>query len=350
MPGKKEVKNKEESKETLKEALYYRKLKNNLVKCNLCPRFCVIKHGERGNCGARGNIDGKLFSLVYNKPCSVALDPIEKKPFYHFLPGSKSLSIATVGCNLHCLHCQNWEISQAKVDDVPYLQVSPQQVIQQAKTKQAQSISYTYTEPTVFYEYMLDIAQLAKKEKLKNNIVSNGFINSLPLKKLCASIDAANIDLKGNALFYEKMCQGKIEPVLESIKLLHQKGVWLELTNLIIPGYNDSVEEIKHMIAWILENLGKDVPLHFSAFYPCYKATNIKPTPPEFLMKARVIAKNLGLNYVYTGNIADAEGSTTFCPKCGAKVITRQGFHVIDNKLSNGKCPFCKEKIAGVWK
>lgn len=349
MPGKKEVK-KEEGKEELKEALYYRKLKNNLVRCNLCPRFCVIKNGSRGNCGVRENLGGILYSLVYGKPCSIALDPIEKKPFYHFLPGSKSLSIATVGCNLHCAHCQNWEISQAKVEDVPYIEASPLQIVQQAKLKGAASISYTYTEPTIFYEYMLDIAKIAKKEKLRNNIVSNGFINPVPLKKLCAFIDAANIDLKGNALFYEKICQGRIEPVLETIKLLHQKKVWVEVTNLVIPGYNDNVEEIKKMVSWMLENLNNDVPLHFSAFYPCYKLTNVKPTQPEFLVKARIIAKNMGLNHVYTGNIADVEGSTTFCSKCGAKVIARQGFYVKENGLSEGKCPYCKEKIAGIWK
>lgn len=341
---------KQEEKTELKEALYYRKFKNKFVRCNLCPRFCVIKHGERGNCGTRGNINGKLYSLVYNKPCSIAIDPIEKKPFYHFLPGSKSLSIATVGCNLHCAYCQNWEISQAKVEDIPYLETTPEQVVQQAKVKQTSTISYTYTEPTVFYEYMLDIAKIAKKEKLRNNIVSNGFINPLPLKKLCNFIDAANIDLKGNGLFYEKICQGRIEPVLEAIKILYQKKVWIELTNLVVPGYNDNIEEIKKMVSWILENLDNNVPLHFSAFYPCYKLTNIPPMQPEFLMKARVVAKNLGLNYVYTGNIADIEGSTTFCPQCNAKLIIRQGFYVKENNLIDGKCPYCKEKTAGIWK
>jgi len=341
-------KNKKESK--LKEALYYKKLRKNIVQCLLCPRFCIIKNGERGNCGTRENINGRLFSLVYGKPCSIAVDPIEKKPFYHFLPGSKALSIATVGCNLHCLYCQNWEISQAKIEDVPCLQVEPKEVVSQAKASEARSISYTYTEPTVFYEYVLDIAKIAKKEKIKNNIVCNGFINPEPLKKLCRVIDAANIDLKGNALFYEKICQGKLEPVLEAIKILHEKKVWLEITHLVVPGYNDNIEEIKKIVSWILENLDKNVPLHFSAFYPAYKLIHIKPTEPEFLIKARTIAKNMGLNYVYTGNIIDVEGSTTFCPKCNAKLITRQGFAVVENKAKQGKCPYCKEKIAGVWK
>ncbi|MEM4703091.1 MAG: AmmeMemoRadiSam system radical SAM enzyme [Candidatus Pacearchaeota archaeon] len=332
----------------LKEALFYKKLKTQ-VQCQLCPRFCVIKHGERGSCGVRTNINGILYSLVYGKPCSIALDPIEKKPFYHFLPASKSLSIATVGCNLHCLHCQNYEISQARVEDVPYIEATPEQVVEQAKSSNVKSISFTYTEPTIFYEYMLDIAKLAKKEKVKCNIVSNGFINLPPLKKLAPLIKAANIDLKGNALFYEKVCQGKIEPVLEAIKLLHEKKVWLEITNLIIPSYNDSIEKIKEMISWILENLGKDVPLHFSAFYPCYKLTDVPATEPEFLIKARVIARHQGLKYVYTGNIQDQEGSTTFCPKCGKALIVRQGFSVVKNELKRGKCS-CGEKIAGVWR
>ncbi|MCS7134558.1 MAG: AmmeMemoRadiSam system radical SAM enzyme, partial [Candidatus Pacearchaeota archaeon] len=238
----------------MKEALFYRKINNN-VQCLLCPRFCVIKNGERGNCGVRANINGKLFTLVYGKPCSIAVDPIEKKPLYHFLPGSKALSIATVGCNFHCLHCQNYVISQAHVEDVPYIEASPEEVIKQAKISNAKSISFTYTEPTVFYEYMLDIAKIAKKERIKCNIVSNGFINPDPLKKLCPYIKGANIDLKGNASFYEKVCQARLEPVLETIKLLHKKKIWLEITNLIIPGYNDSIEEIKKIVSWILENL-----------------------------------------------------------------------------------------------
>ena len=335
--------------EELKEALFYKVLKENNVQCRLCPRFCVIKNGERGNCGTRTNINGKLYSLVYSKPCSIAMDPIEKKPFYHFLPGSKALSIATAGCNLHCAHCQNYQISQGKLEDIPHLEASPEQVVEQAKNAKIKSISFTYTEPAVFYEYMLDIAKLAKKNKIKCSIVSNGYINPAPLKKLIPYIKAANIDLKGNALFYEKVCDGKIEPVLETIRLLHQKKVWLELTNLTIPGYNDDIEEIKKTVAWILENLGKDIPLHFSAFYPCYKLTNVPPTQPEFLVKARIIAKQQGLNFVYTGNISDEEGSTTNCPSCNQVLIKRKNFFIVENKMKRGTCPSCKNKIPGVW-
>lgn len=340
---------KDEKNSSEKEALFYKKLKEKQVQCRLCPKFCIIKKDEYGNCNVRKNIDGKLYSIVYGKPCSIAIDPIEKKPMYHFLPSTKSLSVATVGCNFHCAHCQNWRISQAKAEEVPHLDVSPEQIVSQAKENNLKSISYTYTEPTVFYEYMLDIAKLAKKQRIKNMIVSNGFINKQPLKKLMPSLKGANIDLKGNAEFYEKICDGKIEPVLETIKALHEKKVWLEITNLIVPGYNDDVEEIKKTVSWILDNLGKDVPLHFSAFYPCFKLTDVEPTAPEFLIKARIIAKNMGLNYVYTGNINDEDGSTTFCPKCGQAVVKRKNFLVIENKLKKGKCP-CGEIIPGIWR
>lgn len=352
----------------LKEALFWKTLKDTQeVQCQLCPRFCVIKNGERGNCGTRTNMNGKLYSLVYGKPCSISIDPIEKKPFYHFIPSSKSLSIATTGCNLHCAHCQNYQISQTRFEDVPHLEASPEQIIEQAKTNQVKSISFTYTEPTVFYEYMFDIAKLAKrtetgkvsgapgipnsraKEKIKCNIVSNGFINPEPLKKLIPYIKAANIDLKGDAVFYEKICEAKIEPILETIKILKQKKVWLEITNLIIPGMNDNTEEIKKTVQWIKDNLGTDFPLHFSAFYPCYKLNNVPATQPEFLIKARIIAKQQGLRFVYTGNIQDEEGSTTFCPNCNFKLIIRRNFSVIENKIKRGKCPNCKTKIPGVW-
>lgn len=332
----------------LKEALFYKTLKTGDIQCKLCPRFCLIKNGERGSCGTRTNINGKLFTLVYGKPCSVALDPIEKKPFYHFLPGSKALSMGTAGCNLHCAHCQNYQISQSRFEEVPHLNASPESVVEQAKNANAKSISFTYNEPTVFYEYMLDIAKIAKREKIKCNIVSNGYINPAPLKKLIPYIKAANIDLKGNTLFYEKICDGKLEPILETIKLLHQKKVWVELTNLIIPGYNDDIEEIKKTVSWITENLGKDVPLHLSAFYPCHKLTNVPATPPELLIKTRIIAKQQGLNFVYTGNIHDDDGSTTSCPFCNNLLIKRR-FPFIENKMKRGRCPSCKNKIPGVW-
>jgi pyruvate formate lyase activating enzyme len=336
--------------EKLREALFYKQLKKDFVKCELCPRFCTIADHERGNCGVRKNVSGKLFTLVYGKPCSISLDPIEKKPFYHFLPGKETFSIATPGCNLHCLYCQNWQISQGRPETVQTIETSPEKAVGQAKGMQSNIISYTYTEPTIFYEYMYDIARLAKQEKMKNTVVSNGFINPKPLKQLIPSIDAANIDLKGDKEFYKKVTGAFIEPILETLKTCKKKKVWLEITNLIIPTLNDKPSQIKWLAKWIKDNLGKDVPLHFSAFWPTYKLKSLPPTSIETLKRARMIAMSEGLNYVYTGNIDDEEGSTTFCPKCHEPVIKRHGFYTCEINMRNGKCKFCNAKIAGVWK
>jgi pyruvate formate lyase activating enzyme len=335
--------------EKLHEASFYKKA-DSKVRCELCPRFCTIVNQGRGNCGVRQNIDGTLYSMVYGRPCSVALDPIEKKPFYHFLPGKDALSIATAGCNLHCMYCQNWTISQSKPEDVSSLHMPPEKVIETARNSEAKIISYTYTEPTIFYEYMHDIAVLAKKEKMRNTIVSNGFINPKPLKNIVPLIDAANIDLKGDAEFYRKITFSFIEPVLEALKIYKKKKVWLEITNLIIPTLNDSPKQIKWLASWIKENLGRDTPLHFSAFWPTYKLKHLPPTSVESLKRARLIAMSEGLNYVYTGNVDDEEGSTTFCPKCKKALIKRRGFYTYELNIRNGKCKFCRKAIAGVWK
>jgi pyruvate formate lyase activating enzyme len=343
-----------ETRLELKEASYYKRLKNKIVQCQLCPHYCIIKDNERGKCRVRQNFKGRLYTLVYGKPCSVSLDPIEKKPFYHFMPGQQALSIATPGCNLHCKHCQNWEISQAKPEDIPTMRISPKQLIDRANELGARIISYTYTEPTIFYEYMLDTAKLAKKQGIKNTIVSNGFINPEPLKELCSYIDAANIDLKSiSGKFYREVCDARVEPVLETLKILKKNDVWIEVTNLIIPTLNDNISEIKKLISWIKDNLGKDTPLHFTAFYPCYKLVNLPYTPIKILQKARKLALKSGLNYVYTGNLPDEEGSATYCPnpKCKKTLIRRQGyFSIIENNLAGRKCKFCKATIAGIWK
>jgi len=335
----------------IKEASFYRKLKDMVVQCMLCPRYCIISNGKRGKCGVRENKNGKLYSLVYARPCSINLDPIEKKPFYHFMPGKYSLSIATVGCNLHCKHCQNWEISQAKPEDLSYTFISPKKVVDKAKEANADIISYTYTEPTVFYEYMIDIAKIAKKNNIKNTIVSNGFINPEPLKKLCRYIDGANIDLKSiSDRFYREICDARLKPVLESLKILKENKIWIEITNLVIPTLNDSMRELKKLVLWIKENLGKDVPLHFTAFYPTYKLSHLPFTSVEVLKKARQLALKEGMLYVYTGNIRYAEGSSTYCHKCGKVIISRDSyFNIIENNIVSGKCKFCKSEIAGVW-
>jgi len=334
----------------MKEALYYRKLKDKKVQCNLCPHFCVIENGEVGKCRVRQNVDGRLMSLVYGRPCSIAIDPIEKKPFYHFMPGQTALGIATAGCNFSCLNCQNADISQAEPENVPSQKISALEVIHKAKKFDTKIISYTYTEPTIFYEYMFDIARLARKQKIKNTAVTNGFINELPLKKICKLLDGINVDLKSiDDKFYKKVCGGRVNPVLESLKIIKQEGVWMEITNLIIPGLNDDLYSIRKLISWIINNLGYDVPIHFTAFFPTYKLLNTSPTPMNILKKARKIALNAGANYVYTGNIHDDEGNNTYCPNCKKPIIIRDGYKVVQNKLKKGKCG-CGGTVAGVWR
>jgi len=332
-----------------KEALYWKSLGNNIVQCQLCPRLCTVKNNERGNCGVRENQKGKLFSIVYGKPASVAVDPIEKKPLYHFLPGEQTLSFGTAGCNLHCLYCQNWEISQCSPENLPSYDLLPKDIIKESESHKSRIISYTYSEPTIFYEYMYDTAILAKKQDIRNVMVSNGFICQQPLQEIAPYIDAANIDFKGNHEFYKKITGAWLEPVLETLATLKRKKVWIELTNLIIPTLNDSDKNIKWMVSWIADNLGPDVPIHFSAFWPMHKLSNLPSTSLKTLRKAGKIASKK-LNYVYIGNIRDDKGSNTYCPSCKKLLVGRVGFFIIgENNIINGKCKFCNEKIAGVW-
>lgn len=333
----------------MKEALFYKKLKKGkIVQCLLCPRYCVIANGQRGNCLVRENRNKKLISLVYGKPSSIALDPIEKKPLFHFLPGKETLSLGTAGCNLHCQFCQNWELSQCSPDKIKSIELMPEKIVKEAKKLDSKIISYTYSEPVVFYEYALDTSKLAHKSKMKNVLVSNGFINPEPMEKLSKYIDAANIDLKGRKDFYKNITGAWIEPVLETLKTLKKNKVWIEVTNLVIPTLNDFDEDFKWISEWIAVNLGKETPLHFSAFYPTYKLKNLPPTNLAKLKRAREIAMK-SLDYVYVGNVNFKEGNNTYCPKCKKLVIEREGFSVIKNLLKNGRC-LCGEKIAGVWK
>jgi len=330
----------------MKETLYYKKLKNNNVQCTLCPHFCVIKERNKGECKVRENKSGKLYSLVYSKPCSVAIDPVEKKPLFHFLPGSKTFSVGTAGCNLKCLFCQNYTTSQVEPEKVKSINLEPEKVVEQAIKNDCKTIAYTYNEPTVFYEYVIDTAKIAKKKGLKNIIVSNGYINEEPLKRLAMFIDGANIDLKSfNEEFYKEV-GGELEPVLRSLKILKKK--WLEITNLIIPGRNDDLKEIEKMCEWIKENLGKSVPLHFSRFFPNYLMENVSITTLETLKKAKEIAEKY-LDYVYIGNISTLKDENTYCKKCKKIVIERIGFSIRKNKLKKGACE-CGNLIEGVWK
>jgi len=333
----------------LHEASYYEPLANKTVQCFLCPNQCVLSPSQWGLCKARKNIDGKLYSMVYGKIATAHVDPIEKKPFFHVLPGSTAFSIATTGCNMRCLFCQNWEISQAFPDDVPTQAATPEEVVSQALASGARSIAFTYNEPVIAYEYMLDIAKLAKAKGLKTVVVSSGYIEKEPLKELLKYIDAYKVDLKAfNENFYKKLTGGGLGAVLETLKTIKQSGVWLEIVNLLIPGENDSDDELRAMARWIQSNLGDSVPLHFSRFFPQFKLKNLPPTPTETLIRARKIAMEEGLKYVYIGNIAYPEGETTWCPGSKEKAIVRQGYFVTANNLKDGACPD-GEKIPGVW-
>ena len=326
-------------------AQYYEKLAGKMVRCNLCPNRCILSKGQVGVCKARKNIDGELYSLVYGKIASAHIDPIEKKPFYHFLPGTKAYSIATTGCNLRCSFCQNWQIAQVFPWEARSIEMTPEQVVEDALKSGAKTIAFTYNEPSVFYEYMLDIAKLAHQKGLKTVVVSAGYINPEPLRELLKYIDAYKIDFKAfNEEFYYKMTAGRLQPVLEAMKVIKEEGVWLEIVNLLIPGENDREEDIRNLVVWVRDNLGPDVPLHFLRFHPDYKLLNLPPTPIETIKKARRIALDLGMKYVYTGNIPAVDTENTYCSKCGAKMIERRGYF-IKRYDHEGKCSKCGESL-----
>jgi len=336
--------------EKLKEALYYTKLSDNAVQCRLCPRNCVIPPGKRGFCRIRENQKGRLFTLSYGKTVAVHLDPIEKKPLFHFLPGTTAFSVATAGCNLKCKFCQNWEISQKCPEEVDYRFIEPQDLIERARASTSPTIAYTYTEPVIFFEYMLDCAKLTRQAGLRNIMHSNGYVNEAPLRELAKYLDAANIDLKGfSEEYYARLSDATLAPVLNTLKVLKEEGVHLEITNLVLPGFNDFPEEIQKMCLWIKENLGADTPLHFSRFFPTYKLLALNPTPVEALERARQIALDSGLKYVYIGNVGGNPAENTYCPQCGNIVIRRAGYMVLGINLTDGRCDFCKEEIRGVW-
>ncbi|MCX7641050.1 MAG: AmmeMemoRadiSam system radical SAM enzyme [Elusimicrobiales bacterium] len=332
----------------LKKALFYEKLDEKKVRCNLCPRRCVLGDGGIGFCRVRQNIDGVLYSLNYGKIAAINVDPIEKKPFFHFLPGTKSFSVACAGCNLRCKFCQNWQISQRNSTDDDVF-IEPEKLVELAIKSGSKSIAYTYSEPVVFFEYLIDTAKIAKKNGLKNVVVTAGFINPEPLKYMLKHVDAVKVDFKGfNPGFYLKYTQGRVEPILETMKIIKQSKKHLEIVNLVIPGGNDKIEDIKKLCSWIKENLGSDVPLHFTRFHPDYQMTQTPPTPLQTLIEARKIAIDMGIKYVYVGNISYPEGENTYCPD-GSIAIERRGFLVLKNNLKNGKCPE-GSFISGVWR
>ena len=356
------------------EARHYRSLGRS-VRCQLCPNDCLLGPDDRGRCRNRVNKDGTLYTLVYGNPCSFHIDPIEKKPLFHFLPGTGVFSVATSGCGFRCLNCQNWDISQRKPEetkdprgeelrctpqrlprlrraDVARLTMFPEDVVDIAETYHCPSVAYTYSEPTAFYEYMVDSSKLAHARNIRNVWVTCGYIQQKPLEELCDVMDGANVDLKSfRPETYRKLNSGKLQPILDTLKTLKARGVWFEVTNLVVPTYTDDMTMIRQMCRWLLDNLGPDHPLHFSRFYPHHRLTHLPPTPRDVLVEARQIAMAEGLHYVYVGNIRGIEGGeTTFCPGCKRPIIERYGYLLKSVNVKDGRCTFCRARIAGVWK
>lgn len=333
----------------IKEAMLYEKLDNEMVHCYLCGHHCKIRPSQFGICGVRQNRDGVLNTLVYAEPIAANIDPIEKKPLYHFLPGSTSFSIATIGCNFKCGFCQNWQISQSskKESNVSLSPLLPEEIVERALAHKCRSISYTYTEPTIFFEYAYDTAKLAKEKGLYNNFVTNGYMTKEALKTIQPYLDAANVDLKSfQEDFYIKMCKGHLQPVLDSIRHMKEIGIWVEATTLIVPHQNDSQEELTK-IARFIASVSIDIPWHISRFHPDYKLTDTSATPLELLRKAQQIGTQAGLRYVYLGNVQ--EGSDTFCHKCQQLLIKREYFSIEENHVEKNKCAFCGVSVGGVF-
>ncbi len=335
------------------EARFYEKVEDQKAQCHLCAHECKIDPDKRGICHVRENQDGTLYSLVYGRVIAENVDPIEKKPLFHFLPGSRSYSIATIGCNFMCLHCQNYDISQYPRRHEGRIigeERTPQQIVDYAIASRSSSISYTYTEPTIFMEFAQDVGHLAREKGLRNVFVSNGFMTEQSAKALAQFVDADNIDLKSfRDDHYRKICKARLKPVLDTIERLKKLGVWLEVTTLVIPGLNDSDEEL-NQIAHFIKEVGADIPWHVSAFYPTYLMLDRPRTPAATLLKARDIGLKAGLRYVYTGNIPGQEGESTSCYQCGELLIDRIGYTIRGFILEDGKCPKCRAEIDGVWK
>jgi len=334
-----------------KEGFLYTKLGNKKVICGICPHRCQLSPGDRSVCRSKVNIDGTLYSLSYGNPCTKNVDPIEKKPLFHFKPRTKAFSLAAAGCNFRCLNCQNWEISQAKPGEVRHSELFPEDAVRAALETGSESIAYTYSEPISYFEYMIDIARLAKEKGLSNLWISNGYINKEPLLELCKYINGANVNIKSfSDDIYKKLNGGRLEPVLNTFRTLNDRGVHFEMTNLVVPGYVDDPEMVKRMCEWILTDLGPDHPLHFLRFTPLYKLDRLPPTPISTLENFRSIAMKEGIRYAYVGNVPNHEGINTYCHNCKKLIIERKGYLVPVYNLAGNRCKFCSTIIPGVWK
>jgi len=332
------------------EAMYAEPLADKKVRCVLCPRRCEVANVERGYCGVRENQDGRYQTLVYGALCSANVDPIEKKPLFHYLPGTTAFSVATAGCNIECKFCQNWRISQFRPEQVPSTKVSPAQLVKVCRRQRSPTIAYTYSEPVVFYEYMYDSAQLARQAGVGSVAITNGYILPEPLRALCKVLTGIKVDLKAfTEKFYAETCSGHLAPVLTSLEEIRAAGLWLELVVLLVPTLNDSAEEIRQMSKWVVRQLGPDVPMHFTRFHSMYRITNLPSTPVATLERARKIAMECGVHYAYCGNVRGHPGENTYCPSCGEVLIQRMGYHILANRLQDGRCGKCQAPIPGVW-
>ena len=332
-----------------KEALFVEQAGDS-IHCLKCPNDCTIPVGGTGLCRNRVNVRGKLYSIAYGNPCAVHVDPIEKKPLLHFLPGTRAFSIAAAGCNLACLNCQNWQISQVSPKETENQDLMPREVVNECRRAGCASIAYTYSEPTTFYEYAYDAAEIAHGEGIRNVWKSNGYIEEAPLRRLCRVIDAANIDLKSfDENIYARLNAGKLAPVLRTLRIFHEMHVWLEITNLVIPGWTDDPEMIRRMCAWLCKNGLDDVPLHFSRFTPLYKLNQLAPTPVKRLEEAHAAAVKEGIKYAYIGNVPGNAAEHTYCHHCKKMILERRGYSIVTNNLKNGKCMYCSTSIPGVW-
>ena len=332
------------------EASYYEKLEHKQIRCKLCPRECVVDDRERGYCGVRENREGIYYTLVYSRACTYHVDPIEKKPLFHFHPGSISFSIATAGCNLNCKFCQNWQISQVTPEQVNSIYLSPEDAAGMAAGNQCLSIAYTYNEPTIFYEYMYDTIIAAHHKNVKSVVITAGYIQKEPLEALCKKADAIKVDLKAfSEKYYQDVVKGELKPILESLVTMKKMGVWTEIVYLVVPTMNDSEKEFKALSKWIKTNLGPYVPIHFTRFHPQYILKNLPSTPLDTLEKAKAIADAEGLNFVYIGNVPGHPAENTSCPNCKKTLIGRMGFSITEFHIKNGKCSFCDFRIPGIF-
>jgi pyruvate formate lyase activating enzyme len=332
------------------EARYYEKLPNRKIKCKLCPRECVIDDRERGYCGVRENHGGTYYTLVHSRVCAAHVDPVEKKPFFHYAPGSLAFSVATAGCNVNCRMCQNWDISQVRPEQVRATRITPRDLAQLARQSRCPSVAYTYSEPVVFYEYMMDAARAARAAGVRNIVVTGGYIQQDPLRELCASVDAVKVDLKGiTEKFYKEVVNGELKPILNTIVTLRKQGMWTEIVYLVIPTLNDTDQEFQLLARWVKSELGADVPLHFSRFHPEYLLKNLPITPLRTLERAKAAADAEGLHYVYLGNVPGHPAESTYCPKCRRAVVERMGLAVEAIHLRKGKCQYCGQVVPGIW-